>query len=119
MSESKLGYTIHRYRKLLLTILILSMTYTIYRIYRVEIYLWSCENEQISSSCTIVGILSLEQGKKEVGHYYLSQACDMKYGLACKHLADNYAKDGVRDKAQTFYKKACDYNFGPACEFKQ
>lgn len=117
--ESKLLYTLHRYRKLLITIVVLSIIYMIYRIYRVDIYLWSCENEQISSSCAIVGILSLEQGKKEVGHYYLDQACGMKYGLACKLLGDEQIKDGVRDKAEAFYKKACDYNYGPACEPKQ
>ncbi len=116
--EARALFYLHRYRKLLITIVVLSLLYLIYRIYRVDIYLWSCENEQISSSCAIVGILSLEEGKKREGYYYLKQACDMKYGLSCDRLGKELIKDGNNAQALEYFKRACEYDFGPACERK-
>jgi len=51
-----------------------------------DIYVWSCEEESVASSCHIVGLINEKKKYQSKADDYFKRACDMKYNLACKKL---------------------------------
>jgi TPR repeat protein len=52
-----------------------------------DIYLWSCEEESVASSCYIVGLINEKNDFQSKADDFYSRACDMKYELACKKIS--------------------------------
>lgn len=74
--------------KLILFASILLLLITLYSVFKEEIYTWSCHNENVESSCAVVGIINLEKGHTDTAKEYFNKACDMKYQIACDKLKE-------------------------------
>lgn len=108
------------YRKKMLTILFfISVIYLTYRVYRNEIYVWFCDNEENQGACTVAGLLYKEQHDVANATIYLQKACDLNYSQGCFHLGILYKENSQADKSLPNLEKACKLNYGPACDMLQ
>lgn len=85
-------------------------------IYKRSIFEWSCRNEQVYSSCYIVGMYEQEAGNQKVAVDFYKMACnDGKYALACLKLAEHFEKTDHARK-ELFQKRACKIDRNIKCE---
>jgi TPR repeat protein len=76
----------HNTLKLLLIVSIAILAATLYSLFKEEIYTWSCHNENVESSCMVVGMINQDKGHDDTAREYFTKACEMKYQLACDRL---------------------------------
>lgn len=105
----------NRYHRLLMTLGVMLVLYTLFALYRFDIFLWFCENESNSPACAQVGLLAKDQGNDKMAKYYLNQSCDLGYGLGCFRLSEIYQASGETEQAKIYLAKACKLDFTLAC----
>lgn len=116
VSAFKLKYLTYRYRKLLVTFGIITALVILYNIYRLDIYVWLCENEDSSAACAVSGMIHLEKGEDSIGRKFLERSCNMKYGSGCYRLYQIQDKEGEREAAKQSLARACSLGIKAACE---
>ncbi len=102
-------------KKLLVISTIILVLVIAFRIYRYEIFVWSCEQEQIASSCMLAGKIMQERGELVSAQRHFVEACNRDYGIACYHLAELYLRQGMKKDAAKFYLRACKLDYDAAC----
>ena len=80
-----------------------------FKLYELDVYVWSCDSEENTGSCLLASRLYSENDNRTMGEKYLRKSCDGKYPLGCYELA-LFLKDDL------IMKKACDLGHKPACE---
>jgi TPR repeat protein len=82
-----------------------------------QLYLRSCDGKE-PSACNNLGLMLERDDPTEAARYY-DRGCAARGGLACKNLADLYAKGkGVPEDAQkaiALRQRACEYGERSAC----
>ena|GEM_PF-2822011 len=104
-----------QYFKLLIILSVILFVYLIYKIYQEDVHVWTCESENNAPSCTVVGLMSEENGNplRALNFYQLS--CEKDYSLGCFHLGNLYLKMGEKKKARKSLEKACELDLKMAC----
>lgn len=80
-----------------------------YKIFELDIHVWSCESEQNTGSCLLAARMYIENENRSQGEKYLKLSCNGKYGLGCFEL---FKLTGD----PSFKKQACELDHKPACE---
>jgi TPR repeat protein len=87
----------------------------LYYIFKINIYLWSCENESISSSCYIVGLIHHEENEMDQAYSFYDKSCQMDYALGCDAVAKILTEKGETQQAALLKARACKLNLKRAC----
>ena len=102
-------------RKMMSTLFVLVVSYLTYRIYRLEIYMWFCDQEQNQGACTVAGLLWKDQNHIVNSSKYLEKACQLDYPQGCYHLSLLYQDNAKEIEAKQALLKACKLGYKDAC----
>ena len=83
----------------------------IYYIFKKNIFVWSCDNEDIPSSCAIAGTLYEEDGNYLAAEIYYEKSCKMDYAIGCFNLGMLNEKKGDFEMAKNFLPRHVDWRW--------
>lgn len=74
------------HKKYLLIIIVISIFFTLYKIFQTDIYKWFCDSENNFAACTVAGISLEKDGHFETAKIYYKKSCFQGYFLGCEKL---------------------------------